>query len=135
VPALSTYDYAIIRVVPKVERDEFINVGVILWCEDHDFAAGWIEMDEARVLSVDPTADLEALRAHLASIPTICTGGKAGGPLSHLTKRERFLMLAAPRSTMIQPSPLHTGLCEDPAATLEHLMDSMVRPVKPSRGN
>jgi hypothetical protein len=65
--------------VPKVERDEFINVGVILWCADHDFAQARIEMDEARVLSVDPTADLEALRAHLASIPTICTGGKAGG--------------------------------------------------------
>ncbi|MFT5145238.1 MAG: hypothetical protein ACI80V_000811 [Rhodothermales bacterium] len=130
-PERRTYDYAIIRVVPKVERDEFINVGVILWCEDLGYAEARIELNEARVLSLDPDADLDSIRAHLAAIPAVCAGGESGGPLSKLSKRERFLMLAAPRSTMIQSSPLHTGLCTDPAATLEHLMDSMVRPGKP----
>lgn len=124
-PATHPYDYAVIRVVPKVERDEFVNVGVILYCADFDFAQARIELDEARLRALAPDVDLEAVRRHLASFPLVCGG--TDGPLAGLSKRERFLMLVAPRSTMIQPSPVHTGLCDDPAATLERLMDRLVR--------
>ena len=126
-PELSTYDYAVIRLVPKVERDEFINVGILLFCADHDFAQARIELDEVRVRALFPAVDMEAVRAHLDSIPVVLQGGSAAGPIGDLTRRERFLMLAAPRSTIVQPSPVHTGLCSDPEATLEHLMNTMVR--------
>lgn len=130
---LSTYDYAIIRLVPRVERDEFINVGVILFCASSDYSEARIELDEERALALDPSVEIDAIRSHLASIPLICDGGDAAGPLGSLSRRERFLMLVAPRSTMIQPSPVHTGLCKDPEATLTHLMDTMVR--QPDRGS
>ncbi len=123
-PATHPYDYAVIRVVPKVERDEFVNVGVILYCADFDYAEARIELDERRLLALAPDVDLDAVRRHLASYPAVCDGT---GPLAGLSRRERFLMLVAPRSTMIQPSPVHTGLCDDPAATLERLMDRLVR--------
>lgn len=127
-PEPVTYDYAVYRVVPKVERDEFINAGVILFCAARDFSRARMELDEARLLALDPDVDLDSIRRHLAAIPTICEGGPHAGPIGRLTPRERFLMLVAPRSTMIQPSPVHTGLCEDPEAALERLMDAMVRP-------
>jgi len=126
--ALSAYDYAVVRVVPRVERAEFVNAGVILSCPARDFLAARIALDEARLLALDPTVDLDAVRAHLASIPVICAGGAAAGPIGALTPRERFHWLVAPRSTIIQTSAVHTGRCADPQATLEHLLDTMVRP-------
>ena len=126
--ALSAYDYAAVRVVPRVERAEFVNAGVILSCPARDFLAARIALDEARLLALDPTVDLDAVRAHLASIPVICAGGAAAGPIGALTPRERFHWLVAPRSTIIQTSAVHTGRCADPQATLEHLLDTMVRP-------
>jgi hypothetical protein len=126
--ALSAYDYAIVRVVPRVERAEFVNAGVILSCPARDFLAARIALEEARLLALDPTVDLDAVRAHLASIPVICAGGAAAGPIGALTPRERFHWLVAPRSTIIQTSAVHTGRCTDPQATLEHLLDTMVRP-------
>ena len=123
-PATHPYDYAVIRVVPSVERDEFVNVGVILYCADFDFARARIELDVARLLALAPHVDLEAVGRHLASFPAVCDGT---GPLSGLSKRDRFLMLVAPRSTMIQPSPVHTGLCDDPAETLDRLVARLVR--------
>jgi DUF3037 family protein len=123
-----TYDYAIVRVVPKVEREEFVNVGVIVSCPDRAFLAARMELDEQRLLALDATLDIDSIRTHLASIPTICAGGEQAGPIGQLTQRERFHWLVAARSTIIQTSPVHTGRCENPAAVLEHLLETMVRP-------
>ncbi len=126
-PDHSTYDYAVIRVVPRVERGEFLNVGIIVSCPARKFLEARIEVDEARLGALDPNIDLESVRAHLASIPAICMGGAAAGPIGKLPPRERFHWLIAPRSTIIQTSPAHTGRCEDPSALLERLMRTMVR--------
>jgi hypothetical protein len=122
----------VIRVVPRVERQEFVNAGVILWCQEQDVLEARIELDEARVRILDPVADLDAVRRHLASISIICAGGTDSGPIGKLPKRERFDWLVAPRSTIIQTSAVHSGRCTDPGAILEHLLDTMVR-VVPSR--
>ena len=122
------YDYAIIRVVPKVEREEFINVGVIVSCPARGFLEARIDVDEQRLRALDATLDIDSLRLHLATIPAICTGGAQAGPIGRLSQRERFYWLSAPRSTVIQISPVHTGLCKNPTAILEHLLDTMVRP-------
>lgn len=126
-PAELTYDYAIIRVVPRVERGEQINVGVVLSCADTEFLDARIELDDAALLALDATADLEAIRGLLALIPVICRGGAAAGPIGALPPRGRFRWLVSPRSTMIQPSAIHTGRTSDPAACLEHLMNQLVR--------
>jgi hypothetical protein len=126
----STYDYAVIRVVPRVEREEFVNVGVIVSCPAQGFLEARIEVDERRLRALDGSLDLEAVRAHLATIPVICAGGEAAGPIGKLPPRERFHWLVAPRSTVIQTSPAHAGRCDDPKGLLEHLLDTMVRPAK-----
>jgi hypothetical protein len=128
VPAPSTYDYAIVRVVPRVERGEFVNAGAIVCCRAADYLAARIELDESRLLALDPAADLAALRATLAAIPRICAGGAAAGALGRLSARERFDWLVAPRSSSVQVSPVHSGRCTDPQAALEHLMARLVRP-------
>ena len=125
--AQRSYDYAVIRVVPRVERQEFVNAGVILWCRDLDFIDAKIELDEARVRVLDPGVDLDAVRKHLASFAIICAGGPDAGPIGKLSKRERFDWLVAPRSTMIQTSAVHTGRCVDSSSTLERLLETMVR--------
>jgi hypothetical protein len=125
-----TYDYAIVRVVPKVERAEFVNVGVIVSCPAKAYLGARIELDEARLRAVDATIDLEAVRAHLAAIPLICAGGEQSGPIGKLSQRERFHWLVAPRSTIIQTSPAHTGTCREPEAALERLLERMVRPTR-----
>jgi hypothetical protein len=127
VPAEYTYDYAIIRVVPRVDRGEQINVGVILSCADTDFLDASIEVDESLLRAVDPEVDLDAVRANLAVIPAVCKGGPEAGPIGALPLRGRFRWLVAPRSTIIQPSDVHTGRTSDPAACLDHLMDRVVR--------
>lgn len=127
-PDHSSYDYAIVRVVPRVDREEFVNVGAIVSCPSRDFLEARIELDEKRLTALDSTVDLPTVRRHLASIPTICAGGPDAGPIGKLTPRERFHWLVAPRSTMIQTSRVHSGRCTDPAALLEHLLDAMVRP-------
>ena len=125
-PADYTYDYAIIRVVPRVERGEQLNAGVILSCPEVECLEARIELDEAAVLALDPGADLEALRSNLTTIPLVCRGGAAAGPIGELPQRGRFRWLVSPRSTIIQPSPVHTGRTKDPAACLEHLMATLV---------
>jgi hypothetical protein len=125
---LVTYDYAIVRVVPKVERAEFVNVGVIVSCPARDVLLARIEVDERRLMSLDPTLDLDSVRAHLAAIPTICAGGEKAGPIGRLSQRERFYWLVAPRSTIIQMSPAHTGSACDLEAVVERLLQTMVRP-------
>jgi hypothetical protein len=123
-----TYDYAIIRVVPKVEREEFVNVGVIVSCPALRFLEARIELDEQRLRALDSTLDMESIRVHLATIPAICTGGEPAGPIGQLSQRERFHWLVAPRSTIIQTSPVHSGYGKKPGAVLEHLLATMVRP-------
>jgi hypothetical protein len=127
VPAQSSFDYAIVRVVPRVEREEFVNAGVILFCLERDFLGARIELDRARVRALFPGADLAEIEEHLAAIPRICAGEEGSGPIGQLSLRERFHWLVAPRSTVIQISPVHAGLCEDPAGALERLLDRMVR--------
>jgi hypothetical protein len=124
----STYDYAIIRVIPRVEREEFVNVGVIVSCPAKGFLEARIQLDEQRLLALDATLDIATVRDHLEAIPAICTGGEQTGPIGQLSQRERFHWLVAPRSTVIQISPVHTGCCKSPSAVLEHLLDTMVRP-------
>jgi len=127
VPAEQTYDYAIIRLVPRVERGELINVGVILSCPASDFLEARIELDAARLLALDPSLDIEAARAHLEMIPRVCAGGADAGPIGELPQRGRFHWLVSPRSTIIQFSPVHTGRTDDPAKALGRLLDTMVR--------
>lgn len=121
------YDYAIVRVVPRVERGEFVNVGVILSCPDEGYLGAGLEVDEQRLRAFAPDIDLDAVRAHLDVIPRVCHGGPDAGPIGALSPRQRFHWLVAPRSTVIQMSPVHTGRTTDAAATLERLMAQMVR--------
>jgi hypothetical protein len=128
------YDYALIRVVPRVERGEFVNVGVVLSCKGGRFLQARVELDEARLRALDPGIDVEAVRGHLAAFAAICAGGADAGPIGQLPARERFHWLVAPRSTMIQTSPVHSGRCADHATMLERLLDTMVRTPGDSNG-
>jgi Protein of unknown function (DUF3037) len=127
VNTLRTYDYAVIRIVPRVERAEFINAGVILSCDLDRILAARIELDEAALRGLDAHVDLDLVRSALAGIATICQGGAAAGPIGRMTPRERFHWLVAPRSTIVQTSPVHTGQCAELTGVLEHLMTTMVR--------
>ena len=122
-----SFDYAVVRVIPRVEREEFVNAGVIVHCYALDFLAARVELDEARLLALAADADLPLVRRHLAAIPRICAGGPSAGPLGELSQRERFNWLVAPRSTLLQTSPAHSGMCADPAGALERLLDRTVR--------
>lgn len=126
-PERCTYDYAVIRVVPRVERGESVNVGVIVSCPARGLLDARIELDGARVRALDASADLDAIAKHLATIPLICAGGEAAGPIGRLAPRERFHWLTAPRSTIIQCSPVHTGQCREGEDVIERLLETMVR--------
>ena len=125
--ALDHYDYAVIRVVPRVEREEFINVGVILSCEASRYLEARIELDEARLRALAPQLDIESVNRHLQAISAICRGGAGTGPIGLLPPRARFHWLTAKRSSILQTSPVHTGKCGDMHAIMEHLMQRMVR--------
>ncbi len=127
-PERSSFDAAIIRVVPRVEREEFVNVGVVLFCQARNFLEARVELDAQRLEALAPgLVDLREIERHLEHILRVCAGDPAAGPLSELSPLERFHWLVAPRSTVIQVSPVHSGFCSDPAATLEHLMNTTVR--------
>ncbi|MEO8924856.1 MAG: DUF3037 domain-containing protein [Caldimonas sp.] len=128
-----TYDYAIVRVVPRVERGEVVNVGVIVSCDANDALEARIELDETRVLALDPAADIAAIRAALGAIVAVCAGDAAAGPLGALSPRQRFHWLVAPRSAVIQTSPVHTGRAADCDGALAHLFQTMVKP-RPAAG-
>jgi hypothetical protein len=121
VSALSSFDYALIRVVPRVEREEFVNAGVILFALAKDFLQARVQVDEARLRALWPEVDIDLVRQHLEAIPKICAGKPDAGPIARLSLRERFHWLVSPRSTMIQVSPVHSGLCEDPEKALDDL--------------
>ncbi|MCA1647643.1 MAG: DUF3037 domain-containing protein [Chloroflexi bacterium] len=127
------YSYAIIRVVPRVERGEFMNVGVVLFAREQGFLGAHIEPDAARLRHLARELDIAAVERHLATFQAITDGVPAGGPIADLPPPERFHWLVAPRSTMIQTSPVHVGRSQDPSAALEDLVREFVRPVS-SRG-
>jgi hypothetical protein len=126
VPELSSYDYAVVRVVPDLERGEFLNVGVILFSKTLRALVTKVRLDDARLASLAPDRDLELVRAHLSSIERVAAGGPDAGPLGHLSASQRFHWLVAPRSTMIQTSAMHSGLCSDAAAEADRLFDRLV---------
>ena len=126
-PDLHTYDYAVVRVVPRVERGEFVNAGIILYCRSADILSARIELDEKRLLALEPVLDLETINVALATIPAICAGGANTGAIGLLSPRERFDWLVAERSASIQTSPVHSGRCSDPEAAMGHLLIRMVR--------
>lgn len=126
-PEPNPFDYAVIRVVPRVEREEFINAGVIVSCPARDFLKAKIELDRERLAALAPELDPEIVQKHLDAILLICEGGARAGAIGLLPSRARFHWLVAPRSTIIQTSPVHTGICADGDAMLEHLLKTMVR--------
>jgi hypothetical protein len=127
-PERSSFEAAIIRVVPRVEREEFVNAGVVLFCPAQRFLETRVELDLERLNALAPgLVDPAEIQAHLAHLQQVCAGGEAAGALGGLSQAERFHWLVAPRSTVIQLSPVHSGFCDDPRATLEHLMQTMVR--------
>ena len=121
------YSYATIRVVPRVERGEFLNVGVILFAREQRFLQTAIEVDERRLEALAPDIDLDVVERHLQTIEDISNGDPRGGPVAALPAPERFHWLVAPRSTMIQTSPVHVGRSDDPAQALQDLLESLVR--------
>jgi hypothetical protein len=125
-PPRSQFQYAIVRVVPRVERGESLNAGVILLCRPRRFLGARVALDEARLAALAPDVDPSTIRAHLDAIGRIAAGDAAAGPIARLGIGERFHWLTAPSSTVIQPSEVHTGMCEDPAAELDHLFEQMV---------
>jgi hypothetical protein len=122
-----TFDYAVFRLVPRVEREEFFNVGVILSCPGQKFLEARIELDEGKLKCFAPELKPETARHYLDVIPKICRGDEAAGLIGKLSARERFYWLTAQRSTIIQSSPVHTGICADARAMLEHLFIKMVK--------
>ena len=124
-PMLSSFDYAIVRLAPNVEREEFINVGVILFCRTRRFLGARIELNQERLTALAPNFDVAKTQEHLDLIVRICEGGD--DPIGQLSQAERFHWLTTPRSTTIQISPVHSGLCNDPALALDHLLETMVR--------
>ncbi|HEX4462275.1 MAG TPA: DUF3037 domain-containing protein [Polyangia bacterium] len=129
-PARSTFDWAVVRVVPRVERGEQMNAGVILYCKTIGFLGARVALDRARLHALDPAVDADAVERALALIPLVCAGDAAAGPIAKLSQSERFHWLTAPRSTITQPSAVHTGLCDDPEHALERLLQTMVLPLK-----
>jgi hypothetical protein len=126
-PEMSAFDYAIIRVVPHVEREEFINAGIILFCRAQRYLDCRISLTEGRLLALSPDANLPAIKQHLDIFARICAGGDNAGPIGKLNQADRFHWLTGPRSTTIQVSPVHPGMCTDPQTALEHLFGRLVR--------
>jgi hypothetical protein len=120
------FQYAVVRVVPRVERGEFVNAGVVLFCRTRDYLAARIAFDEARLAALSHAFDVAQIRSHLDAIVRIAAGEPDGGPVARLEQSERFHWLVAPSSTVIQTSPVHTGLCEDPEETLVRLVATLV---------
>jgi hypothetical protein len=123
------FEYAVIRVVPHVEREEFLNVGIILYCSGQKFLKALYELDEARLRVFCDKLDLNELKEHVSSFDKICRGGKDAGPIGKLSMPERFRWLTAERSTMLQSSKVHPGLCTDAAEMLERLFTQLVKKI------
>jgi hypothetical protein len=125
-PAAASFDYALLRVVPRVERQEFINAGVVVFCLEKRYLAARVHLDPSRLRALWPDADVDLVAEHLAAIPRICAGDPEAGPIARLSQRERFHWLISPRSTIIQPSPVHTGVCEGTEGVLDRLAEQFL---------
>lgn len=121
----ASFDYAVLRVVPRVERGEFINVGVIVFCLEKRLLLAKVHVDEERLQALWPTLDIETVRQHVQAVVRICEGDATAGAIATLSQRERFHWLISPRSTMIQTSPVHTGICAPADGTSEALVDRL----------
>lgn len=124
---LCVFEYALLRVVPRVERGECVNAGVLVYCRHEAFVGARTHLDESRLLALDPHVDLAGVRAALRAVEGVCAGGEAAGQAAGDDAGRRFRWLVAPRSTVVQPGPVHTGLTADPAAEVERLLDLLVR--------
>jgi len=122
------FEYAVLRVVPRVERGEYMNAGVVLYCQDARFLDARVHLDPERLRAFAPGLDHDTVMKHLEAAKKVCAGGPEAGEIGALPMGQRFGWLAAPRSTVVQPSPVHTGLTKDPKEALEHLMRKMVHP-------
>ncbi len=125
----SQFQYALVRVVPRIERGECFNAGVVLFCRPRRYLSARVALDCRRLDALAPGADAEILRAHLDALVAVADGDPAGGPIAALDQSDRFHWLVAPSSTVLQPSPVHTGLCEDPAEMLDRLFRALVLPL------
>lgn len=121
------FEYALLRVVPRVERGECFNAGVLVYCRARSFVAARTHLDETKLLALDPEADVAGVRAALRAVERVCAGGEAAGQAARDDAGRRFRWLIAPRSTVVQPGPVHTGLTVDPGAEGERLLDLLVR--------
>ena len=124
----SLFEYALLRVVPRVDRGEFINAGVVLYCQEAKFLDAGVHLDRDRLRALDPRLDPETVLAHLEVARRVCEGGPEAGAVGLMPPVQRFGWLVAPRSTVVQPSPVHTGLTEDPREALDYLLRVMVSP-------
>ncbi len=124
--AMPSYDYAVLRVVPSVEREEFVNAGVLLHCPEQEFLGCRIHLDEIRLRALWPLLDVDLIRRHLEASARICAGDADAGPIARLSRRERFQWLVAPRSTTLQVSPVHSGVCDSPAEALDEIFRRLV---------
>jgi hypothetical protein len=124
--ARAPFQYAVVRVVPKVERGEGFNAGVIVYCRPSRFLAARVALDEPLLAAFAPDCDPSVVRAHLELIPRLCAGDPSAGPIAALSQPERFHWLVAPSSTIIQPGEVHTGMTADPSGTLDHLFRALV---------
>jgi len=127
----SSFDYAIVRVVPRVDREEFVNAGAILYCRMRDFLQARVALDAARLRALYPDVDTDAIMNHLDSLVRVAAGDPSAGPIARMAPAERFHWLVAPRSAALQVGPVHAGLCHDPAEAMERLLDKMVRVARP----
>lgn len=126
-PPAESFAYALLRVVPRVERGECINIGVVLFCRTRRFLDLRTAVDEVRLRALAPDLDLGAVHRHLELIRLVCHGDPAGGPIAALPQSERFGWIVAPLSTIVQPGPVHPGLSPDPAVALDRLLATMVQ--------
>ncbi|MFH9266910.1 DUF3037 domain-containing protein [Streptomyces sp. NPDC017546] len=121
------FEYALLRVVPRVERGECFNAGVLVYCRAHSFVAARTHLDEAKLLALDPGADVAGVQAALRAVEGVCGGGEGAGQAAGDDAGRRFRWLIAPRSTVVQPGAVHSGLTTDPAGEVERLLDLLVR--------
>ena len=124
---LVPFDYVILRAAPRIQRGEFVNVGAVLYCRALDFLGAAWDVDPERLKALDPAVDVDVVCASLEQIRAICAGEAVGGPAVTTGIGERFRWIAAPRSTVVHPGPIHSGLTNDPGADLDRLVDAFVR--------
>jgi DUF3037 family protein len=124
---LLPFEYALLRAIPRVDRGEAINVGVVLYCQAREYLGCGVHVDPRRLLALDPGVDVAAVEAVLGGVRAVCAGDRSAGAAAATTPRARFGWLTAPKSTVVQPGPVHPGLTSDPAATLAALLERLVK--------